>query len=160
VEVLDRSSNCPCGSGLELGGCCGPRHDGTRPAETAEALMRSRYSAFVLGRGDYLARTLARAARAGEADELGRWGRSVGWLGLEVRGAEAGGPSDSTGTVRFAASFVEQGRWVTLEEASEFVRVEGEWRYVEGRAEARERRLERNERCPCGSGKKVKACHG
>lgn len=122
--------------------------------------MRSRYAAFVLGRGDYLARTLSRPAKDGEAEELGRWGRSVGWLGLDVRGAEAGGVGDSTGSVRFAASFVEQGRRVTLEEASTFVRVGGEWRYVEGRAEVREQRLERNERCPCGSGKKVKACHG
>lgn len=122
--------------------------------------MRSRYVAFVLGLGDYLVGTTTRPPREGEAAELSAWGRSVGWTGLEVRATEAGGSSDATGTVHFIARFVEKGRWVRLEERSRFVRVEGAWRYVEGQATTSDEKLERNQPCPCGSGKKVKACHG
>ena len=51
-------SNCPCGSGRTLDQCCGPYLDGTAKAPTPEALMRSRYSAFVTVNVDHLERTL------------------------------------------------------------------------------------------------------
>ena len=49
-------SVCPCGSGIVLDACCGHYHAGT-PAPDAQTLMRSRYSAYVLGLVDYLVRT-------------------------------------------------------------------------------------------------------
>ncbi len=152
-------TTCPCGAGESLAACCAPRHDGTKPAETAEALMRSRYSAYVLGLGEYLVSTSAREPRPGEALELRAWGRAVGWAGLWVLARERGGPDDATGVVHFVARYVEASALVSLEERSQFERVAGHWRYLEGAATTSRLKLGRNESCPCGSGKKVKQCH-
>lgn len=121
--------------------------------------MRSRYSAYVLGLGDYLVRTNTREPRVDEAAELSAWGSAVGWAGLEVRATEHGGTNDSHGVVHFVARFVEGGALVSLEERSQFSRVDGRWRYVEGQASSSRVKLGRNEPCPCRSGKKVKQCH-
>jgi SEC-C motif-containing protein len=121
--------------------------------------MRSRYSAYALGLGEYLVATSTRPPRPGEADELSAWGRAVGWAGLSIVGRERGGPDDADGRVRFIARFVERGALVSLEEDSRFERVDGRWRYVEGAAHSTTQKLGRNEPCPCGSGKKVKQCH-
>lgn len=121
--------------------------------------MRSRYSAYALGLGDYLVQTNTREPRPGEAAELSAWGRAVGWVGLEVRAAEQGASADSHGVVHFVARFVEGGALVSLEERSQFARVDGRWRYVEGQATSGRAKLGRNDPCPCGSGKKVKQCH-
>ena len=73
---------CPCGSGLPLGECCGRLHDGTATAATAEQLMRSRYSAFVLGDAAYLLATWhpSTRPRSLELDD------AVRWTGLDVLG--------------------------------------------------------------------------
>lgn len=134
------------------------RHDGSKPAESPEALMRSRYSAYVLGRGEYLVRTQAKAVNPGAADELGRWGRSVCWLGLLV--TDAPPPSNDEGFVSFEARYLEDGQVVTLSERSRFQRVEGQWIYADGAAKHRVEKVGRNAPCPCGSGKKLKQCHG
>jgi len=151
--------DCPCGSGARYRVCCGPRHDGTKPAETAEALMRSRYSAFVLGEGEYLVETRAAPPRIGEAEELGQWGRSVTWLGLTVTQTEEGGVNDERGRVSFEARFLEDGEVVTLAESSRFLRDTGKWRYLDGEPKVTRAKVERNQPCPCGSGKKFKQCH-
>ncbi|MDX2010376.1 MAG: YchJ family metal-binding protein [Myxococcaceae bacterium] len=155
----EAGTRCPCGSG-PYDRCCGPRHTGARPAETAEALMRSRYSAFALGRGDYLVETSTRAPRPNEAVELSAWGRSVGWVGLTVEVVERGGPDEVEGIVQFTARYVEAGTLVSLSERSSFTRLERRWAYVEGQAQTHRQKLGRNEPCPCGSGRKVKQCHG
>lgn len=121
--------------------------------------MRSRYSAYALGLGDYLVATSAHPARPGEANELSLWGRAVGWVGLTVVDRQQGGVGDATGVVHFVARFVEGGALVSLEERSQFDRDAGRWRYVEGAATTARQKLGRNEPCPCGSGKKVKQCH-
>ena len=121
--------------------------------------MRSRYSAYVTGLGEYLVATNARPPRPGEANELSLWGRSVGWAGLTVVDRQQGGTADTTGVVQFVARYVERGALVSLEERSQFDRDAGRWRYVEGAATTSRQKLGRNEPCPCGSGKKVKQCH-
>ncbi|MBE2252775.1 MAG: hypothetical protein IAE78_24805, partial [Myxococcus sp.] len=70
---------CPCGSGAPLSSCCGPRHEGLRPAETAEALMRSRYAAYVHDELDYLLATWHASTRPARLapNEAG-----LRWLGL------------------------------------------------------------------------------
>lgn len=147
--------DCPCGSGAPYAACCGPAHDGSRPAATALALMRSRYAAFALGEGDYLVRT----GSPPPADALSAWGRSVAWLGLVVHGAEAGGVDDASGFVTFTARYLERGREVALHERSRFERRDGRWHYLDGQADVQARAVERNAPCPCGSGRKFKACH-
>ncbi|WP_374315453.1 YchJ family protein [Aquabacterium sp.] len=128
------SSACPCGSGLPYSACCGRYHDGgaaAGQAPTPEALMRSRYSAFVLDLRPYLLATWHASTRPGEIEppEPG-----LKWLGLEVRQAPA--PAESSGLVAFVARYKIGGRAHRLEENSEFVREEGRWYYVKARADA------------------------
>jgi SEC-C motif domain protein len=121
--------------------------------------MRSRYSAYVLGLGEYLGATSARPLRPGEVAELSAWGRSVGWLGLTILAREQGSAADVTGVVHFVARYVEASSLVSLEERSQFDRDAGRWRYLDGLTTTVRQKLGRNEPCPCGSGKKVKQCH-
>jgi SEC-C motif domain protein len=147
--------NCPCGLGKPLDACCGPIHAGKR-AETAEQLMRARYSAFALGRADFIAAT----GHAGDREELESELARTQWLRLKVGAVEAGGPSDAEGHVTFTATSVQDGRFHLLTERSRFLRQEDRWSYVDGDARYERLAVGRNEPCPCGSGEKSKACHG
>lgn len=113
-------ASCPCGSGLALADCCGRYHEG-QLAPDAECLMRSRYSAFVLGREDYLLATWHPSTRPA-ALELDATPRPQ-WLGLTVK---AHMPLDAThATVEFVARY-------KLHETSRFVKMDGRWLYVDG----------------------------
>lgn len=155
---MDPDQRCPCG-GPTYATCCGPRHDGTRPAETAEALMRSRYSAFVLARADYLQATHDAPATEEDRRQLEAAARSVTWLGLTVHGAERGGPGDDEGFVDFTARSLEKNEVVELHERSRFRKASGRWLYADGAPTVTRTRAERNAPCPCGSGRKFKQCH-
>ncbi|ADY26164.1 UPF0225 protein ychJ [Deinococcus proteolyticus MRP] len=113
---------CPCGSGRSFAVCCGPRLSGERPAETPEALMRSRYTAFVLQDAPYLLATWHPSTRPATLDLGG-----TRWLGLTIHGA-------SGDRVRFSARFQEDGRKHILREDSRFVQdeAEGRWLYLDG----------------------------
>ena len=118
---------CPCGSGRTLAACCGRFHDG-EPAPDAERLMHARYSAYVLGREDYLLATWHPATRPTtlELDTVQR----PQWLGLTVK---AHTPQDKThSTVEFVAGYKLNGRAFRLHETSRFERVDGRWLYVDG----------------------------
>jgi SEC-C motif-containing protein len=119
---------CPCRSGERFGECCAPRLDGTSPAPTAEALMRSRYTAFVVADTDYLLRTWHPRTRP---DRL-RLDSGRRWYLLEVLHTERGGPFDRSGLVEFRAHYRHDGRSAVLHEFSRFVRLEGAWVYVDG----------------------------
>ena len=67
---------CPCGSKLSHAGCCGPRLSGEQPAETPEALMRSRYTAYVLRDAAYLQASWHPSTRPAQ---LGLRQRRSGW---------------------------------------------------------------------------------
>ncbi|MFW5825647.1 MAG: YchJ family protein [Marinobacter sp.] len=142
---------CPCGSGQPYNGCCQPFHHGAVPAPTPEALMRSRFSAFVLALPDYLRATWHPDTRpvSLNLDDAPRW------TTLQVLSSAAQGDH---GQVRFRALYRLPKAFGYLEETSDFVRVQGHWYYLGG--STREGRLDpgRNERCPCGSGRKFKAC--
>lgn len=125
---------CPCGgvpAGAALSVCCGPVVAGELAASTAEALMRSRYTAYVLGDGDHLFRTWHPRTRTDDADPDPR----VRWEGLTVLDVVAGGPQDTEGFVEFRARWVsaEDGpvRRGQLHERSRFERRAGRWFYVE-----------------------------
>ncbi len=119
---------CPCGSGKPYETCCGPYHAGEALPETAEQLMRSRYSAFVRGDSAYLLATWHSSSRPASLDLDAR----VKWLGLKVHATTAGGPGDESGTVSFVARHKIGGRAFRLEETSRFVREAGRWVYVDG----------------------------
>ncbi|MBN8771771.1 MAG: SEC-C domain-containing protein [Thiobacillus sp.] len=118
---------CPCGSGRPLADCCGRFHVGER-APDAESLMRSRYSAYVLGLEDYLRATWhpATCPIALGLDAVPR----PQWLGLTVK---VHTPLDEThATVEFVARYKLNGRAFKLHETSRFERVDGRWLYVDG----------------------------
>jgi len=142
--------SCACGSGEVFEACCGPRLSGARPAQTPEVLMRSRYTAFVRGDGAYLFAT--QAPGIGTADDLAQ-ARGRTWCGLTVLDAKGD-------EVEFEARFLEGGALHLLHERSVFARVDGRWRYERGNASVGSAAVGRNDRCPCGSGKKFKSCHG
>lgn len=158
---------CPCGSGRTLGACCGPYIDGKARAPTAESLMRSRYSAYVLRAIDYIVATCVAGKEDGIDPEATRkWSEGSDWKGLEVRAREGGGEGDREGSVEFVATYASEGLIHKHHERAEFVRGEGgEWLYKSGdmvpetvvRSGAK---VGRNEPCPCGSGKKFKNCCG
>ncbi|MES2948050.1 MAG: YchJ family protein [Pseudomonadota bacterium] len=120
---------CPCGTGLELAACCGLWHSGLPAgvhAPTPEALMRSRYSAYVLGLIDYLMATWHPSTAPGDL-EL----QPIKWLGLEVIHAESGA---DVGVVEFVARCKVNGRAERMHELSRFVRENGRWYYIDGQA--------------------------
>jgi len=117
---------CPCGSGFDYASCCGPLHRGAALAETAEQLMRSRFSGFAVGDAAYLLRTWHSSTRP-ESLDLDPGQR---WVRLEVLEAVKGGESDPTGTVEFRAVYRQAGQTDELHERSRFVRESGAWVYV------------------------------
>jgi SEC-C motif-containing protein len=119
---------CPCGAPAQYPACCGRYLEADLLPDTPEALMRSRYVAYVLGRADYLLRTWHPSARP---PTLALEGESVRWLGLQVRRVEAGGPGDRHGIVEFVARYKVGGRAHRLHESSRFVHEEGRWFYVD-----------------------------
>lgn len=122
------SNGCPCGSGLSYSACCRPLHLGA-PAPTAEALMRSRYSAFALGLEAYLLSSWHPSTRPArlELDDATVWRR------LQIVDTVAGGPGEQTGVVEFRASFRDADSATgLLHERSRFAREAGRWTYVDG----------------------------
>jgi len=153
---------CPCESGNAYPVCCQPFLRGQKDPPTAEALMRSRYTAYVRDDQDYLSRTWDTDAQ-GAADENVS-GNLVEWRGLEILRTEAGTAIDKVGIVEFVARFSIDGKQGQLHEISRFARDQGRWVYVDGApaggSPVRSRKVGRNSPCPCGSGKKYKRCCG
>ncbi|GEB47551.1 YchJ family protein [Streptomyces cacaoi] len=118
---------CPCGSGTPFGDCCGRAHGG-RPAATAEALMRSRYSAFVVGDAGYLLRTWHPATRPARLDVEGT-ADGPRWTGLEILTTTGGSAFHAEGTVAFRAHYTTADGPGVQEEHSRFLRHEGLWVY-------------------------------
>ncbi len=122
------SPTCPCGSGRSYPDCCGPLHAGNVPAANAEALMRSRYCAFVLGDEDYLLQTWHPDTRP---ENLHLAEEPVPkWLGLAIKRHEATGADQAV--VEFVARYKIAGRAFRLHETSRFLRVDGLWFYMDG----------------------------
>jgi SEC-C motif-containing protein len=116
-------SLCPCGLGTPYAACCGALHDGTKQAATAEQLMRSRYSAFVVQDAPYLLRTWSARTRPRTL----RFEAGLRWTGLEILGTEGGSAFHTEGTVEFRASYAGGEQ----HENSYFTRENGRWVYVE-----------------------------
>ncbi len=122
------TTRCPCSSGLPYDACCGPLHDGTASAQTAEQLMRSRFSAFAVGDTTYLLTTWAPDTRP-ESLQLDAERR---WYRLDVRSTREGGPFDTTGVVEFEAFYRDAVASGSQHETSRFVRTDRRWYYLDG----------------------------
>jgi SEC-C motif-containing protein len=149
---------CPCGSGTAFERCCGRYLSGEENAPTAQALMRSRYTAYVRGDVAYLERSWDPATRP---PALGSAADGPEWLGLEIVSTHAGAPDDREGTVEFVARYRDHGAEGRMHEVSRFRKEDGGWLYVDGRIGGDiAPKVGRNDPCPCGSGKKFKKCCG
>ncbi len=126
--MKNQSNLCPCGSSQPYAACCARYIEGHAAAPTAEALMRSRYTAYVLLKEEYLLATWHPSTRPnslGLADEA-----SAKWTGLEVKRHEQ--QDDEHAIVEFVARYKVNGRAHRLHEVSRFEKEAGRWFYVDG----------------------------
>jgi len=151
---------CPCGSGSNFDECCEPYLKGEAVPPTAEALMRSRYTAYTIEDYDYVIRTTHSSNRPTPEDFTDDV--KLDWTGLEIVDTAAGQEGDDAGEVEFIARYNLKGKPLNQHERSSFVREEGQWFYMDGDfvkgAPVKSAKVGRNEPCPCGSGRKYKKC--
>jgi SEC-C motif-containing protein len=160
-------NNCPCGSNLTYAECCQPIIKGERSAITAEQLMRSRYSAYVMKELDYIGTSLHPSSRADYDEKSTRtWAESAEWRKFEILETSGGGPEDKEGKVEFIATYAENGVEKEHHELSTFRQEDGTWYFVSGKIAPQKQfvrsapKVGRNDPCTCGSGKKYKKCCG
>jgi SEC-C motif-containing protein len=168
-------TTCPCGSKLDYSQCCEPYIKGEKNAPSPEALMRSRYSAYVKVEAPYLKETLAPESRGDfKESDVREWSTKSEWLGLDILKAEGN-------SVEFIAKYKAQGKVLEHHEVSTFRQKDGKWYFVDGESHVHEEgkghehhahaprepqkpvvretpKIGRNDPCSCGSGKKYKKC--
>ena len=158
---------CPCQSGKTFKHCCEPIIAGRTKAETAEQLMRARYTAYTQIAMDFIEKTHDPKTRSDVDMKTNReWAEATKWKGLEILKTEHGGVDDEVGTVEFKAMFeTDQGLQVH-HELSRFRKQDDVWYFSDGKEPGvrtvvrSEAKVGRNDPCPCGSGKKFKKCCG
>ena len=158
---------CPCGSKLPFSTCCEPIITEKTPAETAEQLMRSRYTAYVKGAVDFILNSTLEEKRK-ECDEkaIKNWSKNSVWHKLDIISTEKGTSDDTEGVVEFEAVFTESGIKKNLHEKAVFKKIDGYWFYIDGEIQKpkpfirTDAKISRNDPCICGSGKKYKKCCG
>lgn len=175
-------TTCPCGSNLNYAACCEPFITGKALPETAEKLMRSRYTAYTLVDIDYLKKTLAPESRGDfDAAQTKKWAAQAEWKGLEILSTEKGTAADKKGVVEFTATYASEGTTLEHHEVSKFRKDDsGQWFFVDGDSHTHKEgeghghhshakretivretpKVGRNDACTCGSGKKYKKCCG
>ena len=132
---ITADSPCPCraldADQASYAQCCQPFHEHRASGQvlppTAEQLMRSRYSAFVLGLADYLLQSWHETTRPAELllDE------DLHWEGLDIVKTRSGGAQSSRGVVEFTAHYSQDGQRGSQHEVSTFVRENGAWFYLD-----------------------------
>lgn len=159
--------SCHCGAGESFETCCQPFHDGSKNPPTAEALMRARYCAFVVGNVDYVINTHDPKKRSDVSRKsIEEWSSESDWHGLEVISTVYGQAEDFKGNVTFVAHFTHEGERREHRESAQFRRVGPNWYFVDSKirygdpAVRSEDKVGRNDPCPCDSGKKYKKCCG
>ena len=120
---------CPCNTDNDYANCCEPYHQG-KAAPTAEALMRSRYSAYVIDDPKYLYKSWSKQTRPSKKSL--KQDQPTQWLGLEIIRTEQGGILDQEGIVEFKASYTAATEVNHLHETSRFVRENNRWVYLDG----------------------------
>jgi SEC-C motif-containing protein len=125
---------CPCGTGLSFSKCCDGYIRAKRFPDTAEALMRSRYTAYVIENVPYLLETRhPDFIKKNEAEDIAAWIKEVtSWDKLEILMTEKGAPSDKIGCVAFNVFFHQRGHEEVLFEYSRFSKLKGRWVYETG----------------------------
>ncbi len=143
---------CPCGSVKSFADCCGLYISGKSQAPDPESLMRSRYSAYVMGDVDYIAKTqMGKAATGYDPNYAKEWSKQAKWLGLKIVNTNV---QENKGSVEFLALYELASKKSNMHEVSEFQKLDGRWFYTDGKFV----KTGRNDFCPCGSGQKFKKC--
>lgn len=160
-------TKCPCNSGQAYRKCCEPFLEGRAKPETAEQLVRSRFTAFKYQKLDYIYQTmLPKVRKKIPRATLEQMMTQVEWSKMEVKKVEGGGIEDEIGKVEFVAEMKAQGKTLPHHEVSFCQKVEGQWFYADAKVISqvqtahKEKTIGRNDPCPCGSGKKYKKCCG
>jgi len=158
-------NSCPCGSNLDYSKCCEQIIKGTRKAQTAEEVMRARYSAYANKEFAYLLTSLYPPTRS-TYDEPGtiEWAKNTTWTNLKIIDKNNGSINDNEGQVEFIASYTENGVDKKHHELASFKKQNDIWYFVDGALPPVKQiirtteKIGRNDPCPCGSGKKFKKC--
>jgi len=122
---MPNTNTCPCSPNSAYSDCCQPYIEGTLFPDTAEKLMRSRYSAFVIENEDYLLNSWHPDHRP---TTIG-FDKDTKWLGLKVISSKQGRQTDNEGWVSFVARYKIAGKASRIEEYSHFVRLDNHWVY-------------------------------
>lgn len=174
--------SCFCGHSASYQQCCQPLHLGLQHATSPEQLMRSRYSAYVVGAYEYVLATYYPAKVAANPaqtlQEIRDFGEQSCFVRLAVLQDSTTNPTlaelaawsdlsplpttvqlDATGYVHFQALLLEEDKVGVLDEISRFVFENGRWFYLDGILQPyKTTKVGRNDDCPCGSGQKFKRC--
>ncbi|WP_180174158.1 YchJ family protein [Acinetobacter sp. YH01022] len=147
-------AKCPCGAG-EYARCCQPLHLGQLKAQSAEQLMRSRYSAFARHEIDYIVKTTALGQQQVlDVAAIRDWSKANQWLKLEV--VQAREKLDKHhAQVEFKAHYHDGQQAQVHHEISHFVKHEGAWYFLDPTTTMN---ITMKQPCICGSGKKFKQC--
>lgn len=153
---------CLCGSTLDYQNCCGLYHSGAKTPQTAETLMRSRFTAYAMRNGAYL-QTTWDASNRPETIDFSK--DTAEWYQLEIVSLKKGGITDERGIVEFKAYYRLDGEELVMNEISRFKKNAGRWFYLDGVIKSVSKvnltsNQGKNALCSCGSGKKFKRCCG
>lgn len=163
--MAKKAELCPCGSLEPFSRCCEPFVSGASRAETAEQLMRSRYTAYTKGAMNYLYETTHPEYRKGyDHDGTKEWAENSDWQSLEIIASKGGGAEDSVGEIEFKAKYVGEAGEHIHHEVGRFRKTGGVWYFTDGKMAGQmpihAEKTGRNDPCICGSGKKFKKCCG
>lgn len=150
---------CPCQSNLTFEQCCQPFISQQQKPETAEQLMRSRYSAYQQAKIEYIYQTQAPDTRDENLlAEIESFAKSVKFVGLTVISHHL--KTEQSAEVEFIARYIETetDNLVEMQECSQFIKLEGAWYYTHGELNVKHKKIAKNQSCVCGSGKKFKRC--
>lgn len=163
---MECGMQCPCQSGVKYSHCCEPLIKGKKQAETAEQLMRARYTAYTQIQMDFIEQTHdPKTSQDIDMQGSREWAQTTNWDGLEIIETAQGGVDDEVGTVEFKATFLTEEGPQIHHELSQFHKRDGVWYYSDSSQPSQtvvraSPKVGRNDPCPCGSGKKYKKCCG
>jgi SEC-C motif-containing protein len=151
---------CPCDSKATFATCCQPIIEKHCKAQSAEQLMRSRYSAYATQNADYIFTSYANISQQEQSiNEINTWAKQCKWIKLEIIDSQT---DALAATVEFSAYYLQKSTLYQLHEKSRFIVENNEWRYLDGDIITHQEitKVKRNDPCPCLRRKKFKLCCG
>ena len=160
--MSDIKTGCLCGSEIEYSHCCELFHNKENTPVTAEALMRSRFTAYASKNESYLLETWSKSKRPEKIDFSKE---EAVWTKLDIVKTKKGTKKESKGIVEFKAYYTLENEAYVMTEISRFIKSAGRWFYLDGIVKSvakvdQQSNQGKNAPCSCGSGKKFKRCCG